>query len=237
MITTIAFDADDTLWHNEPLFTVTQGRFIELLKPYHDEAWIKQRLYDTEIRNLKHFGYGIKGFTLSMIETAIKLSEGRITSREIQILLDWGKEMLTAPVVLLPHVEPVIEILSQAGYRLMVITKGDLFNQETKLAQSGLGDCFHAIEIVSEKDPLTYQRIWKRHHLRPDEFVMVGNSLKSDIVPVLELGGWAVHVPYETTWAHEMVDTLPDCGNRFGEMVDLSGLPKWIAQRSPTPPV
>lgn len=230
MITTVAFDADDTLWHNEHLFTVTQERFSELLRPYHDETWIKQRLNDTQIRNLKHFGYGIKGFALSMIETAIELSEGRMQGDEIQTIIDWSKEMLEAPIHLMPHVPDVIAELTRQGYRLMIITKGDLFDQESKVARSGLGDCFQAIEVVSEKDPATYARVLKTHGIAPGEFAMIGNSMKSDVLPVLALGGTAVHVPYETTWSHELVDERPAPTDRFAEFDDLAPLPAWLAR-------
>lgn len=208
MIRMVAFDADDTLWHNESVFAIAHEQYHALLTPYHSQEWIESRLYATETRNLKQYGYGIKGFTLSMIETAIELTEGRITGSEIERILAFGREMLTAPIQLLDYVQETTATLSQQ-YPLIMITKGDLFDQEAKIARSGLADYFQAIEIVSEKDAATYRRIMAEHSLRPEEFVMVGNSVKSDILPVLELGACAVHIPYHLTWAHEKA-ALPD---------------------------
>ncbi len=201
----VAFDGDDTLWHNESIFTVTQERFRELLLPYVDRADVDARLLATETRNLAIFGYGVKSFTLSMIETAVELSAGRITAAEIQAILDAGKSMLDHPVELLFGVADAVEAVS-ATHPVMLITKGDLFDQESKLARSGLGDRFAAIEILSEKNTAAYRRILARQGIAPERFVMVGNSLRSDVAPVLELGGWAVHVPYYVTWAHEVVE-------------------------------
>jgi putative hydrolase of the HAD superfamily len=193
-IDVIAFDADDTLWHNEHIYLNTHDKFKQLLRQYHNEEWIDQRLHETEIRNLQHFGYGIKGFTLSMIETAIELSEGRVSVNE----------MLQAPVELLDGAAETIAQLAES-YELMLITKGDLFDQETKIARSGLGDYFSRIEVVSEKDIETYKRITAKHGIAPSRFLMVGNSLKSDILPVIAMGGQAVYIPYQTTWIHERV--------------------------------
>jgi putative hydrolase of the HAD superfamily len=209
MVAVIAFDGDDTLWHNETLFSVTQEKFRALLRPHVAEADIDASLYATETRNLGLFGYGIKGFTLSMIETAIELSGGRVTGSEIRTLIDYGKAMLDHPVELLDGVEEIVGSLCQV-YRVMLITKGDLFDQESKIARSGLADLFRNIEIVSEKDPATYRRILRSHEIAPDSFLMVGNSVKSDILPVLEIGGRAVHIPYHVTWAHEQPDPLAD---------------------------
>ncbi len=200
----IAFDADDTLWHNEHVYVDTHEKFKQLLRQYHDAAWIESRLNETEIRNLRHFGYGIKGFTLSMIETAIELSEGRVGGAEIQTIIEFGKAMTKAPVELLDGVQETIPPLA-ASYELMLITKGDLFDQEAKIARSGLGEYFSRIEVVSEKDAGTYKRITAKHHLAPQRFLMVGNSLKSDILPVIAIGGHAVYIPYKTTWVHERV--------------------------------
>jgi len=208
VIETIAFDADDTLWHNETLFHITQARFRQMLLPFHDAEWIDRRLADTEIRNLSIFGYGVKGFTLSMIETALELTENRIGTEAIAELLEAGKEMLRAPVEPLPDVADVLATLS-SRYRTMVITKGDLFDQESKIARSGFDRFFANVEIVSEKKPRVYDSILKRIGQDPSGFVMVGNSLKSDILPVAEIGGIAVHIPYRTTWVHERVDELP----------------------------
>ncbi|MCX6381909.1 MAG: HAD family hydrolase [Armatimonadetes bacterium] len=208
MIRIVAFDADDTLWHNESIFALTHERYTDLLTPYHPQEWIESRLFATETRNLNRYGYGIKGFMLSMIETAIELTEGRITGREIESILEFGREMLVAPIQLLSHVEETLPTLAQQ-YPLLMLTKGDLFDQETKVARSGLADHFRHIEIVSEKDKSTYEKVMTQYNLRPDELVMVGNSMKSDILPVLELGAYAVHIPYHLTWAHEKA-TLPE---------------------------
>jgi putative hydrolase of the HAD superfamily len=226
-INVIAFDADDTLWHNEPIFYSAKDKFARLLSAYHEEEWIAQRLDEAEIRNIKHFGYGIKGFTLSMIETAVELTEGRITGREIQEILGFTREMLAAPIHLLDGVRETIEELSR-DYNLMVITKGDLFDQETKLARSGLGDFFSKFEIVSKKNRETYETITAKYGIDPKEFVMVGNSLKSDVLPVLEIGAMAVHVPYETEWFHEAVDECELEGKDFVRIENISRLPSWL---------
>lgn len=204
-ITTIAFDGDDTLWHNERLFSLTQDRFRALLQDYVSDMDIDARLQAAEVRNLAIFGYGIKGFILSMIETAIDMTDGRVDPREIQTIINHGKEMLAHPVELMDGVREGIEPLRDR-YRLMVITKGDLFDQESKLARSGLADLFWKIEIVSEKDEATYRRILRAHDINPGEFLMVGNSVRSDILPVLAVGGRAVHVPYHLTWVHERAE-------------------------------
>jgi putative hydrolase of the HAD superfamily len=200
----IAFDADDTLWHNESLFTITQDKYKKLLNKYHSDEWIESKLFDTETKNIEHFGYGVKGFTLSMIETAIELSEGRVTGAEISQILEFAQVMLASPIELLPNVEETIAQLSE-NYELMIITKGDLFDQESKIARSGLADYFEKVEIVKEKDDAVYQKILRKHKIDPANFVMVGNALKSDILPVLRIGRSAVYVPYHTTWAREIV--------------------------------
>jgi putative hydrolase of the HAD superfamily len=220
----IAFDADDTLWHNEELFYSTHEKFKQLLSKYHDEEWIADKLYETESRNILHLGYGVKGFTLSMIETAIELSEGRITASEIQSLIEFGKEMMNAPVELLEGVRETIETLAQS-FELMLITKGDLFHQEAKIANSGLGDFFGRIEIVSEKAPAIYQRIIAKHKINPERFIMVGNSLKSDILPVIAIGGMAIHIPYKTEWIHERVAAGELEGKNFIQVEHFRKLP------------
>jgi putative hydrolase of the HAD superfamily len=224
MIDTIAFDADDTLWHNETLFTLTQGHFADLLAPYHDRPWIEQKLYETEVRNLGHFGYGVKGFALSMIETAVELTEGRIDGATIGRLIALAKEMLAAPVEVLPHVAETIAALADRGFRLMVVTKGDLFDQEAKVARSGLADCFHHVEVVSQKDDATYRRLCRRQAIEPTRLVMAGNSMKSDILPILAIGGFAAYVPYHTTWAHEAVEGENPAGPRFAELAHVGEL-------------
>lgn len=227
MIHTIAFDADDTLWHNMPLFTLTHEKFRQLLMAHSEEEDIPRRLMETEIRNLRQYGYGIKGFTLSMIETALELTAGRVTGPQIAAILDFGKQMLASPIELLPQVRETVTELA-ARYQLMLLTKGDLFDQEVKLARSGLGDLFHHIDIVSEKDTPTYARILARYGLAPPEFVMVGNSVKSDILPVLSLGARAVFVPYHPTWVHEEASVPPTGPDRYAELPHLGQLPALI---------
>ena len=224
MIRVIAFDADDTLWHNEIHFRSTEAAFRELLRPYHDEAWIDARLFETEMRNLRRYGYGIKAFMLSMIETALELTEGRITGPEIQRILEQGQDMLARPVELLPHPSDCLRALS-GRCRLWLLTKGDLLDQESKLARSGLGDHFEEVVVVSEKDETTYRDVLDRRGVPPAEFLMVGNSVKSDILPVLALGGHALQVPYPETWIHERVEgELP----RFPVLEHLGLLPAWL---------
>jgi putative hydrolase of the HAD superfamily len=230
MIETIAFDGDDTLWHNETLFSITQARFADLLAPYGDFADLPESLVATERRNLLVFGYGIKGFILSMIETAIEVTGGRVAAVDIQAIIDAGKAMRDHPVELLDGVRAVVESLAGGPQRLMVITKGDLFDQESKLAGSGLAELFDVIEIVSEKDTSTYRRILDRHHVDPEAFLMVGNSVRSDVLPVVEVGGRAVHVPYEVTWALERVEEVD--GGRPGvwALDSISALPGLLAE-------
>jgi putative hydrolase of the HAD superfamily len=231
MLDVVAFDGDDTLWHNESIFSVTQERFRDLMAPYVDGADMDDRLHETELRNLELYGYGVKSFALSMIETAIEVSDGRVTSGEIAALLDAGKQMLAHPVELLDGVAEAIDAVSE-HHDVMLITKGDLFNQESKLARSGLGERFSAIEIVSEKHEDTYRRILDRHGIDARRFVMVGNSLRSDISPVLELGGWGVHVPYHLLWRLELVDDEDRVRRhpRFRHLDSLAGLPDLLAR-------
>jgi putative hydrolase of the HAD superfamily len=234
MLDIIAFDADDTLWHNEPLYIDIQTRFKELLSAYHSPEWIDQKLFDTEMRNLKHFGYGIKGFTLSMIETAVELSEGRISGSEIQTIIDFAREMLGTRLELMDHVEETLEELSQS-YPLMVITKGDLLDQEAKIANSGLAKYIHTVEVVSHKTRQSYTAILSRHNIEPKRFLMVGNSLKSDILPVLELSGKAVYIPYALTWTHEnnIDHELPKYG--YYQLEHMGLLPKLVREISQEP--
>lgn len=227
-IQAIAFDADDTLWRNEDIFIHAQDEFINLLLPYHDEAYIRSHLGEVQIKNLEHFGYGIKGFTLSMIETAIELTEGRISGNEIHEIIQLAKCMLASPVELLPNIERVLAQLKEK-YRLLVITKGDLLDQESKLARSGIADYFDDIEIVSDKTPDAYLQILQRHQIPAENFLMIGNSLKSDILPVLDLGSQALHVPYHSTWEHEKVteETLLHYP-QLGALSDISELLDWL---------
>jgi putative hydrolase of the HAD superfamily len=230
MIKTIAFDADDTLWHNERMFVSIKDKYKKLLSAYHDGEWIEKHLDEAETRNIQQFGYGVKGFTLSMIETAIELTEKRITADEIQQIVGYAREMLTYPVDLLEGVRDTIRDLSE-NYNLMVITKGDLFDQEAKLARSGIGDYFGAFEIIPQKNAKTYRYILRRHQIEPEEFVMVGNSLKSDILPVIEIGARAVHIPYEIEWFHEMVSEEELKGKDFARIERMSELPALLAER------
>ena len=202
MLDAIAFDADDTLWHSETLYIGTQARFRALLEPYRPAEEVDRALHQTEMRNLEIFGYGVKGFTLSMIETAIELSEGRIAAADIQRIIGWAREMLDTPMELFPQLEETLAALA-GTHRLLLVTKGDLLDQETKLARSGLGEYFDHVEIVSDKTPAAYRRILTRNGIEAGRFMMVGNSLRSDILPVVEIGGRAVYVPYEHTWMHE----------------------------------
>lgn len=227
MFDVIAFDADDTLWHNEPLYRDIQQHVSAMLTQYHEPDWVMQRLYETEIRNLGHYGYGAKGFTLSLIETAIELTEGRISGGEIQQIIELTKAMLRAPIELLDGVRETIEQLS-ATHELMVITKGDLFDQEAKLARSGLGEHFRRIEIVPTKTPEVYAAIAAKYQLAPERWLMVGNSLKSDVLPVLAAGGHAVYIPYLTTWEHERVPEEELDGKHFHELAHIGELPEWL---------
>ncbi len=220
----IAFDADDTLWHNEKYYVETQAIFIQLLAQYHEADWIQQRLYQTEMRNLQHFGYGIKAFTLSMIETAIELTEGRIRGSEIMPLIDQARHMINNQIELLAYTSTVIPQLAQE-YPLMLITKGDLLDQETKLARSGLQSYFQAIEVVSQKSTPVYQKLLDRYQLSPGRFLMVGNSLRSDILPVLEIGGSAVYIPFPLTWLHEKAEPPPQDLAGFYQLEHMGLLP------------
>jgi putative hydrolase of the HAD superfamily len=214
VIEVIGFDGDDTLWHNETVFSLTQARFRELLAPHVSGDDVDRRLFETERRNLTLFGYGVKGFTLSMIETAIELTDGRLSGSEVRSILDAGKAMLDHPVELLEGVRDCIRAVAP-GRTVLLVTKGDLFDQESKLARSGLAEEFDGVEVVSEKDEATYRRVLARHGADPSTFLMVGNSLRSDVLPAVGIGARAVHVPYEITWAHEVVDAPPGEGQRW----------------------
>lgn len=225
-ITTVGVDADDTLWHCESLFRLTHQRFVDLLSEHGDQDRIESQLAVTEKRNLRLYGYGAKGFTLSMIETALDLTDGAVDTRVIREILAVGREMLTEPIEPLPGVEHALAQLSQR-YRLILITKGDLLHQEQKLASSGLGDLFAAVEIVSEKDADTYRRVFARHGTGPDQAVMAGNSMRSDILPALEAGSWGALVPYPLVWAHEAAEA-PVGHQRYVELGSISELPGWL---------
>lgn len=204
-IKVVAFDADDTLWINEPFFNEAENQFCILMEDYLTHQSISQVLFKTQIDNLPLYGYGIKGFTLSMLESAQYISKGHISSEVNSKILQIGKELLTKPVELLDQVEQVLQLL-QNKYKLVVATKGDLKDQHRKLHKSGLGSYFHHIEVMTDKETIDYEKLLARLDVKPQEFIMIGNSLRSDVLPVLELGGYAVHVPFHTTWLHEHVD-------------------------------
>jgi len=203
-IKVIAFDADDTLWVNEPYFQETEKKFCELLEDYLPHHSISQELFKTEIANLSLYGYGVKGFMLSMIETALSVSNNTLNITVIEKALQYGKELLARPIEILEGVEDTLQALSKR-YRLVVATKGDLLDQERKLKKSGISHYFHHIEIMSDKQEADYLKLIKHLDIQPAEFLMIGNSIKSDVMPVLAIGGHGVHVPYHTTWAHEQV--------------------------------
>jgi putative hydrolase of the HAD superfamily len=225
----IAFDADDTLWHSEILYAAAQEEYRRLLAPYAEVATIDRVLHQTEMRNLPTYGYGIKGFALSMIEAALDLSQQQINGGEIQRVLDLAKQMLRTDVELLEGVAEVVAQLAEA-YPLMLITKGDLVHQEAKVEQSGLKPYFRSIDIVADKTPQSYAALLDRHHVEPSRFLMIGNSLRSDVLPVLAIGGQAVHVPYAITWAHEHVDLPPDQQGRYHELDHIGLLPALVKQ-------
>ena len=223
MIEAIGLDADDTLWENETFFRVTEAEFCALLAPHGEDEAIAARLVDTERENLARYGYGIKGFMLSMIQTAVELTDGEVDGRTISRILEMGQDMLAHPVNLLPGVAEALDAL--AGRRLILITKGDLIDQERKIAASGLAERFEAIEILADKSPETYSRVLFRADVAPERFVMVGNSMKSDVLPVVELGGHGVFIPHAVTWAIEHADA-PDHprAHRLDTIADLPAL-------------
>ena len=225
-LTTIGFDADDTLWQNEQFFRLTQERFADLLADFAEPRHLEARLLAAERRNVGHYGFGIKGFTLSMIETAIEVTEGQVPAPVIAELIAAGQEMLRHPIELLPHARAAVEALA-GRYRVVLITKGDLLDQERKLAQSGLGDLFDGVEIVSNKTAPVYAEIFARHGDGAGRAMMVGNSLRSDVIPALEAGGWGVFVPHHLTWALEH-DEAPVGHPRFRELPDLGALPGFL---------
>ncbi|MDO9525809.1 MAG: HAD family hydrolase [Gemmobacter sp.] len=226
-LTTIGFDADDTLWHNETFFRLTQDHFAGLLANHVDRDHLDKRLLAAERRNLGHYGYGIKGFTLSMIETAIEVTDGRVPARVIAEIMAAGREMLAHPIDLLPHARATVEALAP-DFRLVLITKGDLMDQERKLAQSGLGEMFDAVEIVSEKTPEVYARTFARYGTGATQALMVGNSMKSDVLPALAAGSWGVYVPHGVIWSLEHADA-PSGVERYHALTDLGELPDLIA--------
>lgn len=223
---TIAFDADDTLWHNERFYQLTQDRFRSLLAAHCDAPDLDRRLLEAERRNIGHYGFGVKGFVLSMIETAVEVTEGRVPGHVIAELLEAGREMLAHPVELLPHAADTVAALS-ASHHIVLITKGDLLHQERKLAQSGLGAHFSRVEIVSDKRPATYTRIFATTPGGAEGAMMVGNSMKSDVRPAIEAGAWGVFVPHDLAWDLEHAEA-PEAP-RYREVADLGALPDLVA--------
>ena len=203
----LAFDADDTLWVNEPYFREIEDKFCSLLEDYLPHHTIAKELFKTEMQNLALYGYGAKGFMLSMVETALRVSDNTVSVETIEKAIQYGKDLLGKPIELLDGIEEVLHLLKKK-YRLVVATKGDLLDQERKLKKSGLEHYFHHIEIMSDKQEADYLKLIKHLDIQPAEFLMIGNSLKSDALPVLAIGGHAVHVPYHTTWAHEKIEQV-----------------------------
>lgn len=208
-IKVIAFDADDTLWDNESFFQEIERYYTEVLSKYGDAEKISAELFRTEMDNLEHYGYGVKGFTLSMLETALRISKGEVPADTLEMIILWGKLLLDMPIELLPDVVETLKALKERDrYRLVVATKGDLLDQQRKLKRSGLADYFDHVEIMSDKTEKEYIKLMKTLQVSPEEFLMVGNSLKSDIQPVLAIGGYAVHVPFEVMWQHEVAESF-----------------------------
>jgi putative hydrolase of the HAD superfamily len=227
----IAFDADDTLWHNERLYQATQGRFQELLAPYGQDGRAVTELYDTEMRNLRYYGYGLKSFALSMIETAIRVTGGRIGGGEIQQIIGLAKAMIDTPVQLFDGVMEVVSTLA-AAHPLMLITKGDLLDQQRKLAQSGLAPYFAHVEIVTDKTEAVYRSLLAQHQIAPRRFLMVGNSLRSDVLPVVALGGHAVYIPCDITWVHESAVVEGESSRNYAELAHIGLLPDLVQDLS-----
>ncbi|MEP2058638.1 MAG: HAD family hydrolase [Maribacter litoralis] len=225
-IQVIGFDADDTLWVNETYFRDTEDKFADLLEKYETKNKIDQELFRTEIKNLDLYGYGIKGFVLSMIECALELSNNQVSSKTVSALLDLGKEMITQPVELLDGVEEVLEQLKNK-YRLIVLTKGDLLDQERKLERSGLSEYFHHVEVLSDKKEKNYSDLLEHLEIDPSEFLMIGNSLKSDVLPLVSIGARAVHIPFHTTWQHEEVTDVVE-NNGYMTMSTLTDVLKYV---------
>ncbi|TCV95913.1 putative hydrolase of the HAD superfamily [Luteibacter rhizovicinus] len=229
MIDLVGFDGDDTLWHSQGYYDHAQAEFERILANYIDlaDAGLLDALLATERGNLSLFGYGAKGMTLSMIESAIELTNGRIGAADIHRIVKLGKDVLSHPVELLPGIRDAVETVART-HRIVLITKGDLFHQEYKVARCGLADLFHRIEIVSEKNPAAYARVFREFDIAPERFAMVGNSLRSDIAPVVALGGWGIYMPYHSTWAHE-TETDFAVNERVIEVAGAEGIPDAVA--------
>ncbi len=226
MITTLCFDADDTLWHNERFFRMTQDHFAELLADFAEKDHLAERLLTAERRNLGHYGFGIKGFMLSMIETALDITDNRVPGHVVRDIIAVGQEMLAHPIELLPGVEETMLELAP-DYWILLITKGDLLDQERKIAQSGLGELFDAVEIVSDKTPQVFSEVFARNSTAPKQALMTGNSLKSDINPAIEAGGWAIYVPHGLTWEIEAAEA-PSGHERFREVQVFRDIPDTV---------
>lgn len=222
-IALVGFDADDTLWRSQDYFEDAQAEFERIVARYVDLTDIGKRLYECESRNIAIFGYGVKGMVLSMVEAAVEITQARISGADIHRIVQLGKDLLQHPVDVLPGVRDAVEAIAR-DFPVVLITKGDLFHQEAKVRDSGLADLFRRIEILSEKDTGTYARVLREFEIAPSQFLMVGNSLRSDIAPVLELGGWGVHVPYHVTWAHEAEGSVGVGGERMRSIASIDGL-------------
>ena len=231
LIDVIAFDADDTLWHNEPHYVEAKSKLKTLLSRYASQEVVEKELDRIEAANLPLYGYGIKGFTLSMIETVIKMSDGEIIGEELQKIIEVGKGMLSVDVKLLENAKETVSHLAES-YTLMIITKGDLLDQERNLSQSGIDKHFDCVEIVSEKDEKTYRKVLSKYHIQPELFIMVGNSLKSDILPVTKIGGIGVHIPAEVNWSLDVVDDDQLWIDGHYEIEDIGQLPALIERIS-----
>lgn len=231
VIRMIGFDADDTLWKSEDYYREAEAEFRRIVGGYVDLDDLGDRLYAVEKHNLALFGYGVKGMTLSMIEAAIKITENRISAADIHRIVAMAKSLLQHPVELLPGICEAVEAVA-ARYDIVLITKGDLFHQEAKVRESGLARWFRRIEIVSEKDLPTYTRLLEEFDVAPAEFVMVGNSLRSDIAPLLQLGAWGVHIPYHVTWAHEAKADIDAAHPRLRTLPDAAAIPACIEEIS-----
>lgn len=227
-LTTIAFDADDTLWHTERFFRLTQAHFADLLRDFAEPAHLEERLLEAERRNIGHYGFGVKGFVLSMIETAIEVTDEKVPAAVISELMAAGRDMLQHPIDLLPDAAEIVEFASQ-NHKVLLITKGDLIDQERKLAQSGLGDFFHWVEIVSHKTPQVYETVFTRHGDGPTRALMVGDSMRSDVVPAISAGSWAAHVPHGLEWALEAADA-PSQSAKYRVLNSLAELPALITE-------
>lgn len=226
-IKTIAFDADDTLWVNETYFRETEEKFAELLEGYETKNKIDQELFKMEMKNLELYGYGVKGFILSMIESALDLSNNNIAQEKLLAIIDLGKTMIAQSVELLDGVEEVLAKL-QSQYRLIVLTKGDLLDQERKLAKSGLSKYFHHVEVLSDKKEENYKNLLDHLEIQTNEFLMVGNSLKSDVIPIINIGAKAIHIPFHTTWAHEMVSNEEEQNNGHLKLSGIREILKYL---------